>query len=160
MHASRDDFDAITRGLRTKSDKIRALAREGVATADIARYLGIRYQHARNVLVGSGLHTRRDGKSAARGTTAEPAASRDPAAWVMIDTLGRLQIPADVMKAARVAGDEPVCVRANEDGIEILSRRAALKRAHEIARQFVPEGASLADDLIAERRREAVLENG
>jgi hypothetical protein len=43
----------------------------------------------------------------------------------------------------------------SEDGIEILSRRAALKRAHSIARQFVPEGVSLVDELIAERRREA-----
>jgi hypothetical protein len=33
-----------------KSEKIRALARQGIATADIARRLGIRYQHAYNVL--------------------------------------------------------------------------------------------------------------
>ena len=29
MHASYVDFDSVTKGLRTKSDKIRALAREG-----------------------------------------------------------------------------------------------------------------------------------
>jgi hypothetical protein len=33
--------------------------------------------------------------------------------------------------------------------------RAALRRAHAIARQFVPDGVSLADELIAERWREA-----
>lgn len=32
------------------SEKIRELARDGVSTADIARQLGIRYQHAYNVL--------------------------------------------------------------------------------------------------------------
>ncbi|MDH0370009.1 hypothetical protein [Brucella anthropi] len=32
------------------SEDIRALAREGLATAEIARRLGIRYQHAYNVL--------------------------------------------------------------------------------------------------------------
>jgi bifunctional DNA-binding transcriptional regulator/antitoxin component of YhaV-PrlF toxin-antitoxin module len=82
----------------------------------------------------------------------------NPVAWVRIDALGYLQIPAALTKAAGIAGDEPVCVRASEDGedgIEVLSRRAALKRAHAIARQFVPEGVSLVDDLIAERRREA-----
>lgn len=36
------------------SDNIRALAREGLATAEIARRLGIRYQHAYNVLKAGG----------------------------------------------------------------------------------------------------------
>ena len=36
------------------SEKIRALAREGLATAEIARQLGIRYQHAYNVLKANG----------------------------------------------------------------------------------------------------------
>jgi hypothetical protein len=34
----------------TKSENIRALAKKGIATADIAKRLGIRYQHAYNVL--------------------------------------------------------------------------------------------------------------
>jgi hypothetical protein len=45
----------IVRGLTTTSDKIRALANAGYERADIARYLDIRYQHVRNVLVGSGI---------------------------------------------------------------------------------------------------------
>jgi len=36
------------------SENIRALAREGLATAEIARRLGIRYQHAYNVLKAGG----------------------------------------------------------------------------------------------------------
>jgi len=36
------------------SDSIRALARDGLSTADIARKLGIRYQHAYNVLKRNG----------------------------------------------------------------------------------------------------------
>lgn len=154
MYAKTIDFDEVTKGLRTKSDKIRALAREGAATADIARYLGIRYQHARNVLVSSGLHVRRD-EQGAGDTQTDAAVSAGPVAWVKLDALGRLQIPAGLLKVAGLAGDEPVYVSASEEGIEILSRRAALKRAHDIARQFVPEGVSLADELIAERRREA-----
>lgn len=157
MYVNNNDFDTITKGLRTKSDKIRALAREGAATADIARYLGIRYQHARNVLVSSGLHTRRDDKDTVVGP--ESAASDPAVAWVRIDALGRLQIPANLMKTADIVGDEPVHVRASEDKIEILSRRGALKRAHAIAKQFVPDGVSLVDELIAERRREAGREN-
>jgi hypothetical protein len=141
------DFETVTRGMRTKSDKIRALAREGAATADIARYLGIRYQHARNVLVESGLHTRRDED----GT---PTAAGAQSGWIRIDSAGRLALAPEMLKAAGLAPDEAVYATAGEDGIEILSRAAALKRAEAIARRFVPEGVSLVDELIAERRRE------
>jgi len=56
MQAEKIDIERVTAGLTTKSDKIRALSRHGVPTAEIARLLGIRYQHARNVLVEAGLH--------------------------------------------------------------------------------------------------------
>jgi antitoxin component of MazEF toxin-antitoxin module len=153
MYARNLDFDSITKGLRTKSDKIRALAREGAATADIARYLGIRYQHARNVLVSSGLHApRRDREAGDKPAVAMAAAAGN---WVRLDGAGRLQIPAEMLQAAGMTGDEQVHVRVCGDAVEILSQRAALRRAHEIARRFVPEGVSLVDELIAERRREA-----
>jgi len=78
--------------------------------------------------------------------------------WLKTEADGRLQVPAELLHAAGLAGGEPVCVVASEKGIEILSQRTALSRAHDIARQFVPDGASLADELIAERRREAAME--
>lgn len=47
--------DAIAKvkamNLGTKSAKIRALFAEGLTRSQIANYLGIRYQHVRNVLV-------------------------------------------------------------------------------------------------------------
>src|SRR5579872_4571293 len=50
-----EDFErlsAIAALHATVADKIRALAGAGVARADIARFLGKRYQHVRNVLEG------------------------------------------------------------------------------------------------------------
>lgn len=44
-------IDRIARSDATKSDRIRALDELGLARADIARALGIRYQFVRNVLV-------------------------------------------------------------------------------------------------------------
>lgn len=41
----------VVAGLTTKSEKIRALAREGFSRTEIADFLKIRYQHVRNVLV-------------------------------------------------------------------------------------------------------------
>jgi len=40
----------IVEGLKTKADMVRALDRAGMTRADIARFLGIRYQHVRSTL--------------------------------------------------------------------------------------------------------------
>lgn len=45
------DMSTICEGLETTSSKIRALYAAGHDKADIARFLGIIYQHVRNVLV-------------------------------------------------------------------------------------------------------------
>lgn len=143
------NFDSVTAGLTTKSDKIRALARSGAATKDIARYLDIRYQHARNVLVQSGLHrVANDDQSAAR-------TDKDVCdGWVNLDRSGMVQLPPPIVAAAGLAAG-PVHLRVTADGVEIISRQAALKRARDIVAPFVPPGTSLVDELIAERRREA-----
>ena len=47
-----DRLRALAAPHATVADKIRALAGAGVARADIARFLGKRYQHVRNVLEG------------------------------------------------------------------------------------------------------------
>ena len=72
------------------SEDIRALAREGLATAEIARRLGIRYQHAYNVLkAGEALPTPSNRVSEAgrppsqekRGLMPESAESYAKAVW-------------------------------------------------------------------------------
>ena len=103
------DYEELTRGLTTKSEKIRTLGRNGVPTADIARFLGIRYQHARNVLNDVGL---RHGGMAEEMPVLETkmmppldtAASVRQSVWVDVDAEGRLQIPADMMARAGLAG--------------------------------------------------------
>lgn len=59
----------VVRGLATKSEKIRALATAGLTRTQIAAFLGIRYQHVRNVLVQSGNFQE---KAKAAGTSLEP----------------------------------------------------------------------------------------
>jgi hypothetical protein len=48
--------------------------------------------------------------------------------------------------------------RLEEGEIKLLTPQAAMRRAQAIVRQFVPEGVSLVDELIADRRREAARE--
>ncbi|MDR3472053.1 MAG: hypothetical protein P4M09_10230 [Devosia sp.] len=150
MQTDQIDFDRLTAGLATKSDKIRVLGRHGVKTADIARYLGIRYQHARNVLVQGGLH-RTDEDDA----VADVGADRRPrSAWAALEQGGRLTLPVNLMAACGLAVG-PVHLRLTVDGIEILSPQAALARAQAIAAPFVPGSKSVVDEFIAERHRDA-----
>lgn len=49
--SDRKTMDSVCKDLSTKSAKIRALDAKGYSRADISRYLKIRYQHVRNVLI-------------------------------------------------------------------------------------------------------------
>ncbi|HEY5007143.1 MAG TPA: hypothetical protein VII42_04010, partial [Caulobacteraceae bacterium] len=51
MPLTPDRMTEIIRPFTTVSDKIRALDAAGAPRAEIARFLGKRYQHVRNVLV-------------------------------------------------------------------------------------------------------------
>ena len=81
----------IIHGLNTTSDKIRALANAGYDRADIARYLGIRYQHVRNVLVGSGITggLRREAEAEREPVEVESApAPREDTSWNVLADAG------------------------------------------------------------------------
>lgn len=157
MPTADDKRDQWTEGLATKSEKIRALAHHGVATADIARYLDIRYQHARNVLMECGLH-RPKAAAAKHQEDVKPAAGTSSDTWVELSKEGTLAIMPELLTAAGLEPGAPVHVRLNGDCLEVLSRSAALRRAQQIVSRHIPEGVSLVDELIAERRRESQLE--
>jgi hypothetical protein len=153
MHAEHVDMDRLIAGLESKSEKIRELGRHGVPTAEIARYLDIRYQHARNVLKEAGLH------KVAKAAPESPAASPKPYAWVELNADGSLTIPAELLTAAGIEPGLPVHVRRIDDGIEVFSQQAALARAQAIAAPYRRQGVSEVDEFIAERRREAARED-
>lgn len=48
---TREEMEVATEGLTTKAAKIRTLDKLGASRTEIATFLGIRYQHVRNVLV-------------------------------------------------------------------------------------------------------------
>ena len=52
MSLNADQMAALVEPFSTVSDRIRALDAAGIQRADIARFLGKRYQHVRNVLEG------------------------------------------------------------------------------------------------------------
>ena len=54
MQANSLEMQGIVEGLPSIAARIRALDAAGYARADIAKFLGKRYQHVRNVLVRGG----------------------------------------------------------------------------------------------------------
>ena len=76
-----------------------------------------------------------------------------------LDEEGRLVLPTEVRRSLGLeAGDQVVFV-LDERGVRLLPSRAeALKRAQALVRKYVPEGRSLSEELLEDRRREALLE--
>ena len=141
--------------LRTTSDKIRQLDAEGVARADIARELGIKYQHVRNVLEQDKL--REKGQSNENSSVSSDEAETK-SVKVRIGPDGRIVVPSAFRDAVGAKEGDVFFARLENGEIHLLTPKAASVRARAIIRQFVPEGVSLVDELIEERRREAKRE--
>jgi AbrB family looped-hinge helix DNA binding protein len=71
---------------------------------------------------------------------------------------GRVVIPAEFRKALGVEVGDSVVIELKDGELRLRSLDAAIRRAQEIVRKYVPEGVSLADELIRERREEAARE--
>lgn len=68
---------------------------------------------------------------------------------------GRLQIPADVRKALDLKDGDTVTLEVIDGKLQVRPFRQVIAEIQERMRGFVPEGVSLADELIADRRAEA-----
>lgn len=153
-------MDALTAGLTTKSDKIRRLGHAGYSRSQIAAYLGIRYQFVRNVLVDEERRTQFTGSaSQARPGVAEsgvPALAPDPRRAFRVDVGpgGEIRLPWHILEAAGAGAAGHLLVRFDDDEIKLVTPEATNRKIHAWARKHVPEGVSLVDELLGERRRE------
>lgn len=71
---------------------------------------------------------------------------------------GRVVIPAEYRKALGLRDGDEVTIRLEDGELRLYNQAQAVRRAQAIVRQYVPEGVSLADELIADRRHEAARE--
>lgn len=169
----RPDPMLLLAGQTTVSDQIRALHHGGYSRAEIARLLNKRYQHVRNVLVEDerrGAHRVPSAPSRSPGHTpigmAETSAAYIPQAptgpvlgWLDVEPQGVLRLPDSVKQALGVGDGDRVLVEVDGEGsVRLLSADAAMRRAQEMVRAYIPEGVSLVDDFLAWRRREAERE--
>jgi hypothetical protein len=135
-------------GLETKSDKIRALGAAGFPRTDIARFLDIRYQHVRNVLV----HAE---ESAAAYDANKPL----PAGlWVAVAADGRMVLPPVYRPLLDVAKGGSVFLQPDGGVVHMKSSERALKDVQDLVTRFSRGKGSLVDALLADRTAEAARE--
>lgn len=149
----------------TVSDKIRALAAAGHARADIARTLGKRYQHVRNVLEADDLRQAGVAEQAApfRGaprSAAEDVEERGGGAYrLVVREDGSVVLPEGVRQAFGISGRGVVMARLVDDEFKLISAATAMKRIDALMAPYRRPGESWVDEFIADRRAEAAREN-
>jgi len=74
---------------------------------------------------------------------------------VQVGEKGRVVIPMAMRKALGIDVGDTIDLRIEDHELRISTRRARIRRAQERARQVIPAGVSLADELSAERREAA-----
>jgi AbrB family looped-hinge helix DNA binding protein len=90
----------------------------------------------------------------AYGTVAEPSAY----AVTMADR-GRLVLPAEVREQLKIKEGDRLTLRVGPDGTLTMQTAAVFARSLRGMFKHLAPGRSLVDDLIAERRREAAMED-
>jgi len=154
----------IAKPFATVSDKIRALDAAGAPRAEIARFLGKRYQHVRNVLVEGPPKERytvgrvefsdvREAPAPAFTMDTETSMLRLP---VALD--GTVQLPASVLETLGLKPGGIVIAELRADRLTLLSVGESIRRVQQMARELIPNRVGMVDDLIADRRREAAAE--
>ena len=71
---------------------------------------------------------------------------------------GRLVIPAAVRDALGIAEGDTLVLACEEGSLRVMTMDQALERARALMRKAIPADAKLVDELIAERRAEALGE--
>ncbi|MBI2584321.1 MAG: hypothetical protein HYW28_00365 [Rhodospirillales bacterium] len=148
---ARRKMDRLVTGLTTKAAKIRTLDRAGYKRADIARYLDIRYQHVRNVLLRSaGVEAlKKAGELSVNGGEAT-----GNQVWAQVAPDGRVLIPISFREKLGLGRDGHILMVFENGEVRLISKDAAIARAQTLVSKYVPEGVSLVDELLAERRKE------
>jgi antitoxin component of MazEF toxin-antitoxin module len=75
-----------------------------------------------------------------------------------IEAGGRVTIPQALLDELNLAVGDPVALEVEGAELRLRSQKRVIAEIQALVRQYVPEGISLVDELIAERRREAELE--
>jgi hypothetical protein len=156
----------------TTSDRIRALAAAGAPRAEIARFLGKRYQHVRNVLEGDAQSGGgyQLGRADLSGVREEPARfdRADESAfverrgrgafWLRVRPDGSVYLPDELIEALDAAPGNRVFAKLESGELTIISGERAMEQVREIVRKYIPADVDLVQSLLDSRAREVADE--
>ena len=71
---------------------------------------------------------------------------------------GRVVIPGAYRRRLGLRSGDEIILHLDDEGLHLYTPAQAVARAQALVRRYVPEGRSLSDELISERREEAVRE--
>ena len=71
---------------------------------------------------------------------------------------GRVIIPGEYRRKLGLRSGDEIILHLDEEGLHLYTPAQAVARAQALARRYVPEGRSLSDELISERREETARE--
>ena len=71
---------------------------------------------------------------------------------------GRMILPSDLRQSLRLKKGDKVIIETQGDRIELTTPQRERRRAQEMFRKFVPAGQQIVDEVIDERRQEALRE--
>jgi hypothetical protein len=151
----------------TVSDKIRALDAAGYHRADIARVLGKRYQHVRNVLEADRLHPPRAVRNEGRLAAAPPQAglqeSNQTFAGVtrlVVEAGGVIRVPSELLGALQASPGSVVIAEIQPDGVKLFSNSAAWDRVRAMVKELgIDPNRDFVAELIAQRRAEVARDD-
>ena len=95
-------------------------------------------------------------KAAYKGTkkaSAEPVRCR-----LKLGPGGRIVIPAEIRETMGIEEGSTLLARCEDGELTLSTTEAVVRRVQAAFRKYVPEGVSVVDELIADRRREAARE--
>ncbi|HZZ34488.1 MAG TPA: AbrB/MazE/SpoVT family DNA-binding domain-containing protein [Caulobacteraceae bacterium] len=167
MNPDPEKMAAIATPQATVSDKIRALGAAGYARADIARFLGKRYQHVRNVLEddaqrGGGYTL---GRADLSGVQEGPRAfdrdeydaylqARSGGNYrLVVRPDGSILIPKEMIGPFKAGPGGVLIGRLDGETFSIVSVDTAIREVQEAVKKYAPkDGSSVVDRFLAERR--------
>ncbi len=71
-----------------------------------------------------------------------------------LDEGGRIVIPPEYLKALGIEVGDTLILRLEDGEVRIFTPQHAIRKAQELVSKYLPEGRSLSDELITERRLE------
>jgi AbrB family looped-hinge helix DNA binding protein len=81
-----------------------------------------------------------------------------PVMRVRVTEGGQIVIPVEYREALGINVGDEIRLRLEDGELRLFTLAEAIRRIQEMVRAHVPEGVSLVDELIAERRAEAERE--